>query len=161
VPSRYSFAFSVILPACPDPLCRGRFICTHSCNTPTSPSMTCTSIPALRHIRTRSSPAGTVGGTTGRTIKPRSRNSFDRACGSGVIRPRIGEAGSESKFFSPVGNGRPNVFGRRRTLGEVDARSGVKRSWRWLAIWNRLSRRVCPSVDSRVSHMLSRARSVE
>lgn len=67
--------------------------------------MTERSIPALRQILTLSSPTGTVGGTTGLTMNPRSRKYFDKACGSDVINPKIGVGGFRSKWSMPSGKG--------------------------------------------------------
>lgn len=66
---------------------------TQSLNAAISRLMTSLSMPARRHIRTRSAPGGTVGGTTGLTMKPFSRRNADRACGVGVNNPRIGDNG--------------------------------------------------------------------
>jgi hypothetical protein len=62
-------------------------------------------IPARRHTRTRSSPGGTVGGTTGLTINPFSSKYADNACGVDVRRPIIGAWGREARSSSPVGKG--------------------------------------------------------
>ena len=123
----HSFAFKARLPAKPATPSLCCFIWIHSRRTATNPSMTFLSIPALKHIRTRSSPGGTVGGTTGLTMKPLSRNSLDSACGSGVINPKIGDGGSDGRSLFPDGNGGPKVFGSRRTNGEVDASNGSSR----------------------------------
>jgi hypothetical protein len=71
-----------------------------------------------------------VGGTTGLTMNPRSRNSLASACGSGVINPKIGDGGSGGKSLFPDGKGGPKVFGNRSTEGEVEASRGPSRLYR-------------------------------
>ena len=63
----------------------------------TSLTMTSRSMPARKQTLTLSSPAGTVGGTTGLTMKPFSRRKVERACGVDVRRPMIGAGGFESR----------------------------------------------------------------
>lgn len=89
---------------------------THSSKDATSLSSTSRSIPARRHIRTLSPPGGTVGGTTGRTMNPFDSRKVDRACGSGVISPTMGEGVA--------------VDGKRRMCEGVRERRGVRRVWR-------------------------------
>ena len=83
----------------------GVCISVHCFIASTSFAITFRSIPARRQTLTRSSPAGTVGGTTGLTMNPLSSRKVESACGVGVRSPMIGAGGFESRSARPLVNG--------------------------------------------------------
>ena len=107
-----------------------KFLVTHSSKASTRLSRTSFCIPARKHIRTLSPPGGTVGGTTGRMMKPFCSRKAERACGVGVRRPMIEDGVMDD-----------TVGGRWRMRGGVRESRGARIEYRYPVKAKRLIRR--------------------
>ncbi len=117
----------------------------HSPMAVTSSATRASLTPARRQMRTLSPPGGTVGGTTGRTMNPRSRRNAESAWGVGVSSPTIGAGGLGSSPTAP-GNGTGVASGKRRRDGGVRASNGARAACRLATTRARSARFWCQQV---------------